>query len=65
LVTGRGVRRPHHQFSEQLMHAHRVRAGITTVATARTTVVTAIATITDRPLHDAGRFGACAHTATL
>jgi hypothetical protein len=65
LLTGRGPPAPHHQFPEQLIHAHRGRAGITTAATATTTVITAMATITNRPLRDAGRFGARLHTAPL
>lgn len=62
---GRGAPAPHHQFAEQLIHAHRGRTGITTAATARITVAAARATITDRPLHDAGRFGTCSHAAAL
>jgi hypothetical protein len=61
LLTGRGAPAPHHRFPEQLIHAHRGRTAITTAATARTTVVTVRATITDRPLHNTGRIGVCAH----
>lgn len=54
-LTGRGAPAAHHRFPEQCIHAHCGRPGITTAAIAKITGVTAVATITDRPFHDAGR----------
>lgn len=63
LLTGRGAPAPHHRFPEQLIHAHWLRTGITTAATARITMAVAMVTITDRPSHGAGRFILRSHTA--
>ncbi|PZG90154.1 hypothetical protein C1I97_30740 [Streptomyces sp. NTH33] len=52
LPADRGAPAPHHRFPEQLIDAHRGRSRTTTDTTARITVLTAMPTITTRPLHD-------------